>query len=285
LIGRRIKFCVATSTKSVCAISQDDIRSAAERLDQAEKTRKQIRQLSLEHPGITIEDAYAIQKAWVEMKVAEGRTLKGHKIGLTSKAMQSALNIDEPDSGILLDDMFFADGGLVPSDRFIATRVEAELAFVMKSRLSGPDCTMFDVLNATDFVVPALEILDTRVERVDPQTKATRKIYDTIADNAANAGIVLGGRPIRPMDADLRWIGALCFRNGQLEETGLAAGVLNHPATSVAWLANKIAPNGLALEAGQVVLAGSFIRPIETRKGDTIQADYGPYGSVSCYFA
>jgi 2-oxo-hept-3-ene-1,7-dioate hydratase len=266
------------------ALSTDDIRSAAARLDQAEKTRKQIRQLSLEHPAITIEDAYAIQKAWVEMKVAQGRVVKGHKIGLTSKAMQSALNIDEPDSGILLDDMFFADGGL-PSDRFIGTRVEAELAFIMKSRLAGPDCTMFDVLNATDFVVPALEILDTRVERVDPQTKSTRKIFDTIADNAANAGIVLGGRPIRPMDADLRWIGALCFRNGQLEETGLAAGVLNHPATSVAWLANKIAPNGLALEAGQVVLAGSFIRPIETRKGDTIQADYGPYGSVSYYFA
>jgi len=180
------------------ALTTDDIRGAAERLDHAEKTRTQIRQLSLEHPGITIEDAYAIQNAWVEMKVAQGRVVKGHKIGLTSKAMQSALNIDEPDSGILLDDMFFADGGLVPSDRFIATRVEAELAFVMKSRLSGPDCTMFDVLNATDFVVPALEILDTRVERVDPQTKATRKIFDTIADNAANAGIVLGGRPIRP---------------------------------------------------------------------------------------
>jgi len=266
-------------------LSSEQIRSCAERLDHAEKTRTQIRQISLEHPGITIADAYAIQQAWVEMKVAQGRVVRGHKIGLTSKAMQSALNIDEPDSGILLDDMFFADGGLVPTDRFIATRVEAELAFVMKTRLSGPDCTMFDVLNAADFVVPALEILDTRVERVDPQTRSTRKIYDTIADNAANAGIVLGGRPIRPMDADLRWIGALCFRNGQLEETGLAAGVLNHPATSVAWLANKIAPNGLALEAGQIVLAGSFIRPIETRKGDTIQADYGPYGSVSCYFA
>jgi 2-oxo-hept-3-ene-1,7-dioate hydratase len=264
------------------ALSKDDIRSAAERLDQAEKTRTQIRQLSLQHPGITIEDSYAIQKAWIEIKVAAGRTVKGHKIGLTSKAMQSALNIDEPDSGILLDDMFFADGGLVPTDRFIATRVEAELAFVMKTRLSGPDCTMFDVLNASDFVVPALEILDTRVERVDRETKATRKIFDTIADNAANAGIVLGGRPL---DADLRLIGALCYRNGQLEETGLAAGVLNHPATAVAWLANKIAPNGLALEPGQVVLAGSFIRPIETRKGDTIQADYGPYGSVSCYFA
>ena len=266
-------------------LSADDIRVAAERLHQAEQTRKQIRQLSLDHPGITLDDAYAIQKAWVAIKVAEGRVVRGHKIGLTSKAMQSALNINEPDSGVLLDDMFFADGGLVPSDRFIGTRVEAELAFIMKHRLSGPDCTIFDVLNATDFVVPALEILDTRIERVDPVTKSTRKIFDTIADNAANAGIVLGGRPLRPGDADLRWIGALCYRNGQLEETGLAAGVLNHPATSVAWLANKIAANGLALEAGQVVLAGSFIRPIETRKGDTIQADYGPYGTVSCYFA
>ena len=127
------------------ALSRDDIRLAAERLDQAEKTRKQIRQISLDHRGITIEDAYAIQKAWIEMKVAQGRVVKGHKIGLTSKAMQSALNIDEPDSGVLLDDMFFADGGLVPSDRFIGTRVEAELAFIMKHRLAGPDCTMFEI--------------------------------------------------------------------------------------------------------------------------------------------
>ena len=213
-------------------LSNDDIGLAARRLHRAEQTRQQIRQLSLDHPGITIEDAYAIQKAWIAIKLAEGRIVKGHKIGLTSKAMQSALGIDEPDSGVLLDDMFFADGGLVPSDRFIGTRVEAELAFVMKTRLAGPRCTMFDVLNATDFVMPALEILDTRIERVDPVTKSTRKIFDTIADNAANAGIVLGGRPLRPLDADLRWIGALCYRNGHLEETGLAAGVLNHPATA-----------------------------------------------------
>jgi 2-oxo-hept-3-ene-1,7-dioate hydratase len=266
-------------------LSTDDIRIAARRLHQAEKSRQQIRQLSQEFPGITIAEAYAIQKAWIEIKCGEGRIVRGHKIGLTSKAMQSALNIDEPDSGVLLDDMFFADGGLVPSDRFIATRIEAELSFVMAKRLSGPDCNLFDVLNATDFVVPALEILDTRIQRVDPETRATRKIFDTIADNAANAGIVLGGRPLRPLDADLRWIGALCYRNGQLEETGLAAGVLNHPATAVAWLVNKIAPLGLALEPGQVVLAGSFIRPVETRKGDTIHADYGPYGTVSCHFA
>src|SRR5258708_10954122 len=153
------------------ALSRDEIRGAAERLDHAEKTRTQIRQISLEHPGITIADAYAIQKAWVAMKIAQGRIVKGHKIGLTSKAMQSALNIDEPDSGILLDDMFFADGGLVPSDRFIATRIEAELAFVMKSRLPGPDCTLFDQLNATDFAAPGVEILDTRVQRVNPPTK------------------------------------------------------------------------------------------------------------------
>ncbi|WP_322516200.1 2-oxo-hepta-3-ene-1,7-dioic acid hydratase [Rhodopseudomonas palustris] len=266
------------------ALSTNEIRAAAERLHQAEKTKVQIRQLSLDHPAITVADAYAIQKAWIEIKVGEGRIVRGHKIGLTSKAMQSQLGIDEPDSGVLLDDMFFADGGIVPTDRFIATRIEAELAFVIKHRLEGPHCTIFDVLNATDFVVPALEILDTRVQRIDPETKAARKIHDTIADNAANAGIVLGGRPIRPLDADLRWIGALASRNGQLEETGLAAGVLNHPATAVAWLANKIAPQGLALEPGQIVLAGSFIRAIECRKGDTIQADYGPYGAVSCYF-
>src|SRR3954454_16565416 len=158
-------------------LSSDQIHSCALRLDRAEKARRQIRQLSQEYPDITIADAYAIQKAWIDIKVAEGRIIRGHKIGLTSKAMQSALNIDEPDSGVLLDDMFFADGGLVPSERFIATRVEAELAFIMKTRLSGPDCTLFDVLNATDFVVPALEILDTRIERVDRDNKATRKIF------------------------------------------------------------------------------------------------------------
>src|SRR5215510_11333103 len=135
-------------------LTSDEIASAASRLHQAEKSRTQIGQLSQDHPAITLEDAYAIQKAWIDIKLAEGRVVKGHKIGLTSKAMQSALNIDEPDSGVLLDDMFFADGGLVLSDRFIATRVEAELAFIINKRIAGPGCTMFDVLNATDFVVP-----------------------------------------------------------------------------------------------------------------------------------
>jgi 2-oxo-hept-3-ene-1,7-dioate hydratase len=265
-------------------LTGDEIAGIAARLEEAERARKPIRILSLEHPALTVEDAYAVQRAFIARKLAQGRTIKGHKIGLTSKAMQAAVGIREPDYGVLLDDMFFSDGAEIPTERFIATRIEAELAFVLKSPLSGPDCTLFDVLNATDYVTPALEILDTRVQRVDPQTGTTRKVMDTIADNAANAALVIGGRPFRPLDVDLRWIGALVFRNGQIEETGVAAGVLNHPAIGVAWLANRLHPHGVQLEPGQVILSGSFIRPIDARKGDTFHADYGPFGSVSCFF-
>ncbi|HEX5958664.1 MAG TPA: 2-oxo-hepta-3-ene-1,7-dioic acid hydratase, partial [Hyphomicrobiaceae bacterium] len=207
------------------------------------------------------------------------------KIGLTSKAMQNAVNIREPDYGVLLDDMFYYDGAEIPSERYISLRVEAELAFVLKERLKGPECTIFDVLNATDYVTPALEVLDTRLQRLDPETKATRKVTDTISDNASNAALVIGGRPFKPFDVDMRWISTLVSRNGQIEETGVAAGVLNHPANGVAWLANKLHPHGVALEPGQVILAGSFIRPIDAAKGDTFHADYGPFGTVSCYFA
>ena len=259
--------------------------AAAERLDAAERRRVQIRMLSLDHPAMNMADAYAIQKAWLTIKLKRGARVIGHKIGLTSKAMQAAVGISQPDSGFLLDDMLFKDGGEVPTDRFIGLRIEAELAFILAKPLAGPHCTLFDVINATDFVTPALEILDTRIFRVDPQTKQTRNVRDTIADNAANAGVVLGGRPFRPLDEDMRWIGAICSKNGQIEETGLAAGVLNHPAAGVAWLANRMSAHGEGLRAGQIVLAGSFIRPIEVGKGDTIHADYGRFGSVSCHFA
>ncbi|QCI66391.1 2-oxo-hept-4-ene-1,7-dioate hydratase [Phreatobacter stygius] len=261
------------------------IKSAASSLDEAERSRSQIRQLSQQYPDITVADAYAIQAAWVDKKINDGRSVIGHKIGLTSKAMQAALAIDEPDSGFLLDDMLFADGGEVPTERFIATRIEVELAFVMKTRLAGPNCSLFDVMNATDYVVPSLEILDTRIERIDPATKATRKIADTIADNAANAGIVVGGRPFRPNDVDLRWVSAILTRNAAVEETGVAAGVLNHPAHGVAWLVRKLHQNQGCLEPGQIVLSGSFVRPVEARKGDTFQADFGPFGTVGCHFA
>ena len=259
---------------------------AAQRLEEAERTRVACRQFSLDYPSMTIEDAYAVQHAWIALKERSGRKVKGHKIGLTSKAMQRAVNITEPDYGVLLDDMFYRDGSVIPTERFLQLRVEAELAFVLARPLSGPDCTLFDVLDATAYVSPALEILDARIQRVDPVTKRTRTVLDTISDNAANAAIVLGGRPFRPaeVDADMRRIGAIVSRNGEVEETGLAAGVLNHPGYGVAWLANRLHRFNVTLQAGEVVLAGSFIRPIDVVKGDTIVADFGEFGSVSCYF-
>lgn len=265
-------------------LSTDEIAAAATSLDEAERTRIQTGLLSLKHPGMTMDDAYAVQQAWVKRKIAAGRKVIGWKIGLTSKAMQYALNIDIPDSGVLLDDMLFADGDRVPKDRFIQPRIEAEMAFVMKAPLKGPGVGVFDVLNATDYVTPALEILDTRILRVDPATKQARAIVDTISDNAANAGIVLGGRPVRPDQTDLRWIGAIVSRNAEVEETGLGAGVLNHPARGIAWLANRLAAYGDHIKADQVVLAGSFVRPVEARHGDTIVADYGRFGTVSIFF-
>ncbi|MBB5577277.1 MULTISPECIES: 2-oxo-hept-4-ene-1,7-dioate hydratase [Rhizobium] len=266
-------------------LSHDEIQAAAENLDQAERTRVQAGLLSLKHPEMTMDDSYAIQNAWVQKKIARGRKPIGWKIGLTSKAMQYALNINIPDSGVLFDDMVFEDGATVPADRFIQPRIEAEIAFVMKAPLKGPNVSIFDVLNATDFITPALEILDTRILRVDPETKKARTIVDTISDNAANAGIVTGGRAVRPDQIDMRWMGAIVSRNAEVEETGLGAGVLNQPARGIAWLANRLSQYGDGIEAGQIVLAGSFIRPIEARHGDTINADFGPYGSVSLFFA
>ncbi|OWV82137.1 2-oxo-hepta-3-ene-1,7-dioate hydratase [Rhizobium sp. R634] len=266
-------------------LTSNDIEQAALNLDEAERTRVQTGLLSLKHPEMTMDDAYAVQSAWVKKKIARGRKPIGWKIGLTSKAMQYALNIDIPDSGVLFDDMMFEDGATVPADRFIQPRIEAEIAFVMKAPLKGPGISIFDVLNATDYVTPALEILDTRILRVDPETKKARTIVDTISDNAANAGIVTGGRAVRPDEIDMRWMGVIVSRNAEVEETGLGAGVLNQPARGVAWLANRLAHYGDGIEAGQIVLAGSFIRPIEARHGDTIHADFGPYGSVGLYFA
>jgi 2-oxo-hept-3-ene-1,7-dioate hydratase len=267
------------------ALSDSTIRSLASKLDAAERSRVQLRQFSLEHPEISIDDAYAIQRAWVDHKLAAGRTLRGHKIGLTSRAMQRSSNISEPDYGALLDDMFFRDGGEIPRDRFIVPRVEVELAFVLKQRLRGPHCTLLDVLNATDYVVPTLEIIDARIQSVDPETKVTRKVFDTIADNAANAGIVMGGRPVRPDALDMRWACAVLYRNGVIEESGVAAAVLNHPANGPAWLANKLYAHDVALEPGEVILAGSFTAPVAASPGDTFHADYGPLGSISVHFA
>jgi 2-oxo-hept-3-ene-1,7-dioate hydratase len=261
------------------------LREAALALDQAERTRRQIRMLTLAYPDMTMADAYRIQDAWLDIKRTRGRKIIGHKIGLTSKAMQQAVNIATPDSGFLLDDMLFAEGASVPCERFIGLRIEAELAFVLKAPLEGAHLTIEDVYSATEYVSPALEILDTRIFRVDPETKRTRTVLDTISDNAANAGIVMGRTRLKPEAVDLRWIGAILSKNGEIEETGLAAGVLGHPANGVVWLAQRFAEQGKSLSAGDIVLAGSFIRPVEVGRGDAVVADYGPHGVVSVNFA
>ncbi|MCG6541968.1 2-oxo-hepta-3-ene-1,7-dioic acid hydratase [Pseudomonas sp. KSR10] len=260
------------------------IQQCAARLDAAERSRQQIRQFSLEHPEISIEDAYAIQRAWVDMKIKDGRKLVGHKIGLTSRAMQVSSNITEPDYGALLDDMLFDEGTDIPFERFIVPRVEVELAFILGKPLKGPNCTIFDVLDATEYVIPALEIIDARIHQVDPDTKVTRKVFDTISDNAANGGVVMGGRPIRPHDMDLRRVPAILYRNGVIEESGVSAAVLNHPAKGVAWLANKLAPYDVTLQPGQIILGGSFTRPVAANPGDSFHVDYDQLGSIACRF-
>jgi len=265
-------------------MNPDLIQSLARELYDARKSRTQVRHVSMRHPSMTIEDGYTIQRAWVALELADGRTIKGRKIGLTSRAMQLSSHITEPDYAPLMDDMFFVQGTDIPFSRFIAPRIEVELAFVLGRPLKGPGVTLFDVLAATEYVTPAVEIIDARIEQFDRETKAMRKVFDTIADFAANAGIVLGGRPVRPNDVDLRWVGALLHKNGVIEETGLAAGVLNHPATGVAWLANKIAVYDEQLNAGDIVLAGSFTRPTTAVAGDNFHVDYGPLGSVAFRF-
>lgn len=272
--------------------SPELIAELAAELQQSQQSRTPVEHFSKRHPGMTIEDGYRIGRAWVELQKAEGRKVIGHKIGLTSRAMQISSQIDEPDYGTLLDDMLYtAKAGEVleiPVEHFIAPRVEVELAFVLKAPLSGPDVTVDDVLNATDHITPAIEIIDARIEQFDRHTKVIRKVYDTISDNAANAGIVIGaGDPAfraDPRATNRPWCGAILRQNGAVEETGLAAGVQGDPAIGIAWLANKLAPWGETLQAGEIVLAGSFTRPVAARAGDLFEADYGPLGCLRFRF-
>jgi 2-oxo-hept-3-ene-1,7-dioate hydratase len=258
-------------------LSDSDRKKAADILMMAAKERKQAVQLSKTWPDITMEDAYAISTEVARRRIAAGAKLIGHKVGLTSKAMQRSSQIDEPDYGHLLDDMMIPDGARVPHENYCRPRVEIELAFIMGDTLKGPGVTLPDVLRATEYVVPAIEIVDARVQ--DP-----RKIFDTIADNGAAAGIVIGGRPIGPMDVDLRWVSGIMYCNSEIEETGVAAGVLGHPALGVAWLANKLGQHGVALEPGHLVLAGSFTRVVFAKKGDTLHADFGELGGIAVQF-
>lgn len=266
-------------------MTPEDHAQAAQDLLGAEVSGEQIGLLTKRHPEMGMDDAYGVQNAIYRAKLAQGRKVVGWKIGLTSKTMQYALNIDIPDSGILFDDMVFDHGASVPNGKFIQPRIEAEIAFVMRSAIGGADVTRDDVLAATDYVAPSIEILDTRIVRLDDETGKTRSVFDTISNNAANAGVVLGAERHAPDAFDLRWVGAITLRNGAVEETGLGAGVLNDPVESVVWLARRMAQYGQSIEPGQIILSGSFIRPIECPSGTQIHADFGMFGSVDISFA
>ncbi|MFQ4149472.1 2-oxo-hept-4-ene-1,7-dioate hydratase [Arthrobacter sp. LAPM80] len=257
--------------------AQSIARIADELLDAA-RTRVPVPLLTARYPGMTVEDAYRVQSLWRSRGEAAGRVLGGHKIGLTSQAMQRATGITEPDYGIIFKDAILDTGCSVPWRQFTHPRVEVELAFLLKEDVAGPDATIFDVLRATEYVTPALEILDSRIEMEG------RTIVDTISDNAALGAMVLGGTPVKPDAVNLRWVAAILYKNQVVEETGVAAGVLGHPASGVAWLANRIAAHGAVLKAGELILAGSFTRPLWVAAGDTVFADYGKLGTITCRF-
>ncbi len=253
--------------------------------DEARQTAIQITPVSVEHPDMTIDDGYAIQNAWLRIELNRGAQLVGHKIGLTSRAMQLAMNIDEPDYGYLLDDMLFSNGCELEASHYCDPKIEVELAFIIGDRIEGTDVTVEQVLDATEVVVPAIELIDARSYRKHPRTGFTRTVTDTISDNAADAGIVMGDSRESPEDLDLPWVAAVCERNGTVEESGVAAAVLGHPARGVAWLARRYAPHGVALEPGQIVLSGSFTRPVDCRAGDHFRVDYRDLGMIEFSFA
>ncbi|HWK77044.1 2-keto-4-pentenoate hydratase [Microbacterium sp.] len=250
----------------------------ADELADAEHTHAVIPRITARYPDATIDDSYAIQGIWRDKNLAAGRTLVGRKIGLTSKAMQQATGITEPDYGVMFDDTVYATGSEIPFDDFSNVRIEVELAFVLARPLEGPDCTLDDALAAIDYAVPALEVLNSHIELEG------RTIVDTISDNAAYGAMVLGDVHLRPDEIDLRWVPGVLARNGEIEETGVAQGVLGHPATGVAWLANKFHQHGARLEAGEIILAGSFTRPMWVHKGDLVRCDYREMGVIECRF-
>jgi 2-oxo-hept-3-ene-1,7-dioate hydratase len=258
-------------------LSNEDRRKIVEALLDANVTKVQTTRPSALYPDIDMDDAYAISSEVARCQMEAGAKLIGHKIGLTSLAMQRSSNIDEPDYGYLFDKMLIADGAKVRHSDYCVPRVELELTFVLGTPLKGPGVGLLEVMRATEYVVPSIEIIDARVDE-------PRKIFDTVADNGAAAGIILGGRPIRPSDMDLRMVPGVLYRNAGIEETGVACGVLGHPAMGIAWLANKLAPFDVTLEPGHIMLSGSFVRPVWAQKGDTIRADFGELGSVSVQF-
>jgi 2-oxopent-4-enoate hydratase len=251
----------------------------ADRLWRAEVEGTPIEPLTDAHPDLTVEDAYAIQTVNVERRVAAGGVVRGRKVGLTSRAMQQLLGVDEPDFGVLLDRMFVEDGDVVEPAALLQPRVEAEIAFVMGRDLAGPGVTSADVLTAVAGVLPAIEIVDSRIAdwRI--------RLADTVADNASCGRVVIGGRLTPVTTVDLRLVGMMFYRNGAPIDSGAGAAALGNPASCVAWLANKLGTLGSGLHRGDIVLPGALHRMVPARAGDVFRAEFAHLGDVTVRFA
>lgn len=259
-------------------LSTDEREAAALALRTAERERRAIAPLAQTWPDMDVDDSYRIQLVNIGLRLAGGATVVGHKVGLSSKAMQQMMGVDEPDYGHLLGDMALRENVAVHAGRFLLPRIEPEVGFVLGADLPGEGCTEDDVLAATEAVCPALELIDSRI--VDWRIG----LVDTIADNASSAAFVLGAARVKPADVDLRDIPVTLYRNGEEVGVGRSDAVLGNPVTSVAWLARKVASFGVRLEAGHIILPGSCTRAIDARPGDLFSADFGPLGPVSLSF-
>jgi 2-keto-4-pentenoate hydratase len=259
-------------------LNTEEVAAAALALWNADETKQVIGPLTDMYPGIDVVDAYEIQLVNIRKRIAAGAQVRGHKVGLSAKAMQQMLGVHEPDYGHLLDDMFVDEGSSIPADRFCQPRAEIEVAFVLGQRLEGPGVTVADVVRATDYVLPSIEIVDSRM------ADWKIKIQDTVADNASSAALVLGGRPTKLTDVDPALIGATLRKNGEIVETGCSGAVLGNPVIAVAWLANKVAQFGVALEPGNVIMPGSCTRMIPVAAGDHVRADFDGLGHVAVRF-
>ena len=257
-------------------MTDDQRREAAAALVEAENTRNWIEPITLTYEGADIEDAYAIGQYVTDAKVAAGRVVKGHKVGLTSKAMRSTTGATEPDYGTIFDNWFLDEGTQVSMTTLNRPMVEIELVFVLKDRLGGPSVNAVDVIRATDFVVPAVEVVDSRFSK-----RGKPGVVDSVSDAASCGFIMVGGNPRHLTQLDIRHVAGALYKNGEIEESGTAAAVMGNPLNSVAWLARKLHEFGVHMEAGHTVLSGSFIRAHPMEVGDTFVADFGPLGQIS----
>lgn len=257
-------------------LTDDQIESIAADLWHAEQTGAWTTPPSMRHPDATVDDAYRIAMRVRDLKLAAGRRVAGHKIGLTSKAMREGLSAVEPDYGFIYDDWFVPEGATLERARMNRPLVEAEVVFVMKSELGGPNVHAADVIRATDFVLPALEIVDNRYSE-----RGNNALVDSIADTAWCGGVVLGGNPLDLRDIDVRRLSATLSINGEIEQTGSARAVLANPINAVAWLARALYRFGTTMQPGDVILSGSFIRAMPIDAGDTITALYDEFGEVT----